>query len=388
MIPTAGGLELPAAAEYRQAVSRLRFDVEASRGRLHPQPEHAYRDAFQRDRDRIIHARAFRRLQFKTQVFAVPTTDHARNRLTHTLEVAQISRTVAAALGLNETLAEALALAHDIGHAPFGHTGEEVLNRRMAAYGEEFDHNIQALRIVGKFERRYAAFPGLNLTFEVREGLIKHSRDYDERSYPYLAPYRLDERPPLEAQLIDLCDEIAYNCADLDDALAVGILAPETASAAVGWFGEELGQARLRYREVAPELQIQEALRGLLGRLAEGVIVGTAAAALEAGAETADDVRRFPARLARFTEGARRASVQLRTLLRRHVYEEPALVEILDGFARMVDEVFGYLLKHPDAVPQVREHRVGDDPLERAVCDYIAGMTDGFVVERHREWVK
>ena len=191
--------------------------VTRSRGRRFPEPPHPYRNDYQRDRDRIIHARAFRRLEAKTQVFTRRYSDHFRNRLTHTLEVSQISRTIAGALGLNVDLAEALALVHDIGHPPFGHAGEKALNTAMRDHGLIFDHNLHALRIVEDFEQRYAAFRGLNLTFEVREGIIKHSRDYSRRRHPELAEYLLDQRPPLEAQLIDLTDEIAYNTADLDD---------------------------------------------------------------------------------------------------------------------------------------------------------------------------
>src|SRR5512138_1214712 len=183
--------------------------VEKSRGRRYPEPAHPYRNDFQRDRDRIIHSRAFRRLENKTQVFTRRHSDHFRNRLTHTIEVAQIARTVAAQLGLNADLVEALALVHDIGHPPFGHSGERALDAAMRAHGESFDHNLHALRIVEDFELRYAAFRGLNLTFEVREGIIKHSRDYAPAEFPELSEYLLDERPPLEAQIIDLADEIA-----------------------------------------------------------------------------------------------------------------------------------------------------------------------------------
>ena len=191
--------------------------AEDSRGRRYPEPSHPYRNDFVRDRDRVIHARAFRRLEDKTQVFTRRYSDHFRNRLTHTLEVSQISRTVANELQLNADLVEALALAHDLGHPPFGHAGERALDEAMQAYGLRFDHNLHALRIVEDFERRYIAFPGLNLSFEVREGIIKHSHDYSAAEHPELAEYLLDQRPPLEAQLIDLTDEIGYSTADLDD---------------------------------------------------------------------------------------------------------------------------------------------------------------------------
>src|SRR5256885_4628366 len=198
-----------------QSLAPYAVQVEDSRGRRHPESPHPYRNDFQRDRDRVIHSRAFRRLEAKTQVFSRRYSDHFRNRLTHTIEVAQISRTIAEQLGLNVDLVEALALVHDIGHPPFGHAGEKALDTAMRAYGESFDHNLHALRIVEDFELRYAAFRGLNLTFEVREGIIKHSRDYSSAAYPHLGEYLLDQRPPLEAQLIDLTDEIGYDTADL-----------------------------------------------------------------------------------------------------------------------------------------------------------------------------
>src|SRR5690349_16896191 len=217
--------------------------VETSRGRRFPEPQHRYRNDFQRDRDRVIHSRAFRRLEAKTQVFTRRYSDHFRNRLTHTIEVAQIARTIALQLGLNEDLVEALALVHDVGHPPFGHAGEKALDAAMRAHGSFFDHNLHALRIVEDFEMRYAAFRGLNLTFEVREGIIKHSHDYDRAEFPELAEYLLDQRPPLEAQLIDLADEIAYNTADLDDGYEAHLLSLEDICAGLPVF-------RSFYREV------------------------------------------------------------------------------------------------------------------------------------------
>jgi len=212
------------------------MEVGKSRGRRYPEPPHPYRNEYARDRDRVIHSRAFRRLESKTQVFTTRYSDHFRNRLTHTLEVAQIARTVAGALYLNADLAEALALVHDIGHPPFGHAGEHKLDELLRPHGDTFDHNLQALRIVEQFEQRYLDFPGINLTFEVREGIVKHSRDYDPAQYPALSEYLLDERPPLEAQLIDFVDEIAYNTADLDDGYEAHVLEIEMICAEVPLF--------------------------------------------------------------------------------------------------------------------------------------------------------
>src|SRR6266849_7959040 len=210
--------------------------VEQSRGRRYPDPQHPYRNDCQRDRDRVIHSRAFRRLEAKTQVFTRRYSDHFRNRLTHTIEVSQISRTIAGALGLNVDLAEALALVHDIGHPPFGHAGEKALDAAMRAQGLFFDHNLHALRIVEDFEMRYAAFRGLNLTFEVREGIIKHSHDYSVQEHPELEVYLLDKKPPLEAQLIDLADDVAYDTADLDDGYEARLLSLEAIRAGVPVF--------------------------------------------------------------------------------------------------------------------------------------------------------
>src|ERR1700731_3799023 len=228
--------------------------VEQSRGRRHPEPQHPYRNDFQRDRDRVVHARAFRRLEAKTQVFTRRQSDHFRNRLTHTLEVAQIARTIAAQLGLNQDLVEALALVHDVGHPPFGHAGEKALDTVMRQHGFSFDHNLHALRIVENFELRYAAFRGLNLTFEVREGIIKHSRDYAAEDHPELAEYLLDQRPPLEAQIIDLTDEIAYTTADLDDGYEAHLLTIDQIADGSELFDRYYGESKIRYPDAPDKL--------------------------------------------------------------------------------------------------------------------------------------
>src|SRR6267143_2957744 len=241
--------------------------VENSRGRRHPEPPHPYRNDFQRDRDRVVHARAFRRLEAKTQVFTRRYSDHFRNRLTHTIEVAQISRTIAAQLGLNTDLAEALALVHDLGHPPFGHSGEKALDAAMRQHGFSFDHNLHALRIVEDFELRYAAFRGLNLTFEVREGIIKHSRDYDVKEHPELAEYLLDQRPPLEAQLIDLADEIAYNTADLDDGYEARLLSLDDIRAGIPVFERFYVEVEKIYPDAPEKLKFNEIIKRMLDRL-------------------------------------------------------------------------------------------------------------------------
>src|SRR2546426_3681122 len=246
--------------------------VEHSHGRRFPEPPHPYRDDFQRDRDRVVHARAFRRLDSKTQVFTRPFSDHFRNRLTHTLEVSQIARTIAAQLGLNVDLVEALALVHDIGHPPFGHAGEKALDTAMREHGYFFDHNLHALRIVEDFEIRYAAFRGLNLTFEVREGIIKHSRDYRVEQFPELEEYLLDKKPPLEAQLIDLADEVAYDTADLDDGYEARLLSLEDIRAGVPVFRRFYRETEQMYPDVIEKLKFNEALKRMLDRFASDLI--------------------------------------------------------------------------------------------------------------------
>src|SRR6185437_11739574 len=249
-------------------------------GRAYPEHPHPYRGPFARDAARILHARAFRRLAGKTQVFTrIPDeslSDHSRGRLTHTLEVTQISRTATRALGLNEDLAEALALAHDIGHPPFGHAGEKALDKALRAHGLRFDHNLHALRIVTWFEERYAAFRGLNLTLAVREGIVKHSRDYSPIEYPELSEYFLDFQPPLEAQLIDLADEIAYLTADLDDGLDSGMFSLDEVCDSLPLFRALHDAARARYPAAAPRLAVNEALRGLLDALVNDLASETA----------------------------------------------------------------------------------------------------------------
>src|SRR6185437_11446358 len=247
--------------------------------RRYPEPDHPYRNAFQRDRDRVIHSRAFRRLEAKTQVFAPGFSDHFRNRLTHTIEVSQIARTVANVLELDEELTEALALGHDIGHPPFAHAGEDALNRQMQRFGERFDHNVHALRIVESFEQRYARFPGLNLTFEVREGIVKHSRDFAPGEFPELDEYLPGLRPPLEAQLIDLCDEAAYNTADLDDGYLAGLVAVEDACAQVAEFAELWEAAEMQFPGAPESVRVKEVVRGLINVLVTGLLQGTMDAA-------------------------------------------------------------------------------------------------------------
>jgi dGTPase len=358
------------------ALSRLRFPVERSRGRRYPELAHPYRNEFRRDRDRVVHARAFRRLENKTQVFTPGLSDHFRNRLTHTIEVSQIARTVASVLGLSEDLTEALALAHDIGHPPFGHAGEAELNSMMRRFGEQFDHNLHALRIVESFENPYPRFSGLNLTFEVREGIVKHSRDFAPGEIPELEEYLPGLRPPLEAQLIDLCDEIAYNTSDLDDGYSAGMVSLGDARACIEKFAELYETTEFQFPGLSERVRLKEVVRGLIDGLVSGLIEGTIAAG--ANYTDVDAVRAHPQRVARFTPEAARTSAQLKRFLRESVYESPALVQARGESVAQIAALFKFLLEHPDRMPAAYREESAGQPLHRQVCDYIAGMTDGF----------
>jgi dGTPase len=359
--------------------------AEDSRGRRHPEPPHPYRSDYARDRDRIIHSRAFRRLESKTQVFSTRYSDHFRNRLTHTLEVAQIARTVAGALGLNTELAEALALAHDVGHPPFGHAGEKKLDELMRAFGASFDHNLHALHIVEHFEQRYLDFPGLNLTFEVREGIVKHSRDFSSAQYPELAEYALDERPPIEAQLMDWVDEIAYNTADLDDAREAGLLPLEDLLREAPVFREMYAAVDATHREAREKLKFNEALKRVLDLLATDLIETTRRRTAESRAASADEIRRAPKRLAGFSETAAARNAELKRFLTTRVYNHPAITKDRDRSVRCLEELFLYYLDNPEAMPPFYTELAAHEPRYVVVCDYVAGMTDLFLLRRHHD---
>jgi dGTPase len=359
-------------------LARLRFPVEQSRGRSYPEPEHPYRNGFQRDRDRVIHSRAFRRLEAKTQVFSPGLSDHFRNRLTHTIEVAQIARTLASVLQLDEDLTEALALAHDIGHPPFAHAGEEELNRQMARFGEGFNHNLHALRIVESFEQRYARFPGLNLTFEVREGIIKHSRDFQPGELPEFDAYLPGLRPPLEAQLIDLADEVAYNTADLDDAFGAGMLTAEDVAECVPQYRAIYEAVETQFPGATDRERFHESLRQLVDVLVSGLIEGTVEAARAAGVRSWDEVRTFERRIAAFTPEAAATSVSLKQFLYSKVYARAPLAQDRQRSMAMIAELFDYFLEEPGRLPLPYAEQASGSSAARVICDYIAGMTDVF----------
>jgi len=348
-----------------------------SRGRECPEPRHAYRTEFQRDRARIIHARAFRRLEYKTQVFLNGTGDHLRTRLTHSIEVASIGRTIARALALNEDLAEAIALAHDLGHSPFGHSGEEMLDECMREHGG-FDHNKQSLRVVELLETVYPAFPGLNLTFEVREGLRKH----DEY---YVSPVGDGEKyqcPSLEAQVADLADEITYYSHDLDDAVDFEILQTAQLDETEVWRRSH-DSVSARYPDVRePELH-KLIISAITDVQVRDVVTTSAEAIARVGVQSADEVRRQDGPLIRYSDERRTANQELRRFLYKNVYYHPRVAEVNQLACQMLRGVFDAYVAAPDLLGDAATRRIESEGLHRTVCDYIAGMTDRYLLEEH-----
>jgi dGTPase len=361
------------------------MQVEESQGRRYAEPPHPYRNDYERDRDRILHSRAFRRLENKTQVFTRRYSDHFRNRLTHTLEVAQISRTVAKALGLNTDLVEALALVHDVGHPPGGHSGESELDRLMQEHHDAFGHNLHALRIVESFEQKYAAFPGLNLTFEVREGIIKHSCDYLPSTHPELKEYRLEERPPLEAQLIDVADEIAYNCADLDDGYEAKLLTLLLIRESLPMFDRIYRAVERKYPAAVEKLKFNEALKRLLDTLVTDLIESTRVRLAGKEIQSLQQVRVCTQRLIALGPRMRRENQKVKEFLYARLYSHQNVNSERKRLTGCIRRLFAYYLKHPRSLPTFYFDEAQHEPLHRVVCDYIAGMTDHYLLERHRK---
>jgi dGTPase len=369
-------------------LSHLRLAPERARGRKYPEPSHPYRNDYQRDRDRIVHSRAFRRLEGKTQVFARGLSDHFRNRLTHTLEVSQIARTVASVLHLNEEFTEALALAHDLGHPPFAHSGETELSRQMERFGDSFEHNLHSLRIVDHVEQRYARFDGLNLTFEVREGIVKHSREVEPGENPLLEEFLPGLKPPVEAQLIDLADEIAYNTADLDDAFSAGLIDFNDISTAVPYFGERVEAAETMYPGASDQIRFHEVQRDLINFLVTGLIEGTYRQAEIHKPQTVDDVRSLGTRLASLTPQAAELNNQIRRLLVDRVYQSLPLREERKLGTVKIAWLFEYLCEYPDNISSGFREQLETEPVHRVVCDYIAGMTDNYFLKTYETFAE
>jgi dGTPase len=353
--------------------------------RAFPAPSHAERTPFQRDRERIVQARAFRRLAGKTQVFTSRASDHFRSRLTHTIEVAQIARHVACALGLNENLAEALALVHDIGHPPFGHAGERALDRCLAKYGLRFDHNIHALRICEHFEQRYAAHRGLNLTLGVREGIIKHSRDYSAETHPELAIYFLDEAPPLEAQIIDLADEIAYLTADLDDGIESGLLQIEHVRKHVRILARCFERVEMVHGEADETYLFNEALQLMQNILTDDLIATTRANLAENQLDSLAAIRAHRRRIAVFSPEVEAERKQEKQYLYDHLYTCPELELEHQKAEEVVTALFDFWMENPEELPQGYIDEVAAEGLPRVVADYIAGMTDAYILLQYAQ---
>jgi dGTPase len=353
-----------------------------SLGRRHEETFKDSRPAFERDRDRIIHCAAFRRLEYKTQVFVNHEGDYYRTRLTHSLEVAQIARGIARSLHLNEDLAEALALSHDLGHTPFGHTGEDVLNRLMADFGG-FEHNRQSLRIVEELEERYPGFNGLNLTFEAREGIIKHSSEYDRPQQGDVADYRPDLRPTLEAQIIDYADEIAYNNHDIDDGLKAGFISLEELSGVELW-RETSDQVGRKFPSLDQERHVCQTISHLIGRFIDDLVSTTRQNVQAAPIASLDDVRRHPSALVAFSPELRRKNRELKSFLYSRLYHHFKVERMRVKAERFITLLFESYIRTPSLLPLGQQKKFDLYGRERAICDYIAGMTDRFALDEYK----
>lgn len=350
-----------------------------TRGRVHKEDPPEWRTHYQRDRDRVIHSRAFRRLEYKTQVFLNGSGDHLRTRLTHTMEVAAITRNIARALRINEDLAETIALAHDLGHSPFGHKGEMVLNKLMKKYGG-FEHNRQSLRIVEELEQKYPQFDGLNLTWEVREGLIKHYTAYD---HPSKRKGFDAKSSSLEAQVANLADEITYYSHDLDDGLESGLLSDKRLCKDVRLWAEASRRIKKEYGDLPEESRRYFIIRCLIDGHVKDVVTTTEKHLADAGVKSADDVRLQPEPLVRYSERRRAANLELRDYLYENLYYNPVVHEPNTRAVRMLEELFNYYMKHPEQIGSRFRERARKEGWPRAICDYLAGMTDRYAIQEH-----
>lgn len=351
-----------------------------SRGRVYKEPASPWRTEYQRDRDRVIHSRAFRRLEYKTQVFLNGTGDHLRTRLTHTMEVAAIARGIARALRLNEDLTETIALAHDLGHSPFGHRGEHVLDRLMKGHGG-FEHNRQSLRVVEQLEQKYSGFPGLNLSWEVREGLVKHFTAYD---HPSKRKGFDAKNSSLEAQVANLADEITYYSHDLDDGLDARLLSEEELNRNVTVWRNAARKVTKEQGDMPDECRRYAIIREMIDGQVRDVVETTEKLIVAAGVKSADDVRLHRAALVQYSAARRKLNQEMRKYLYRNLYFSKQVDEANTRAVRILAEVFNFYLKHPKAIGEQSQKRIRREGLHRAVCDYIAGMTDRYVLHEHQ----
>lgn len=350
-----------------------------SKGRVYPEKEPAYRTSFQRDRDRILHTTAFRRLEYKTQVFINYEGDYYRTRLTHTLEVAQIGRTMAHALGTNDDLVEAICLAHDLGHPPFGHAGEITLARLMIDHGG-FDHNKQSLRIVTELEQRYTDFPGLNLTWEVREGVVKHESEYDIADASGFDP---ELRGHLEAQITNVADELAYTAHDLDDGLRSGMITPRMLEGNTLW--EILAESVSWHDQELDDLTRHRLVRRLIGMEVTDLVQATNERLRDSNIRSVDELQRLPYNVIGFSEDMHRRNRQLKDFLYANLYRHHRVVRMAVKAEHILSNLFNTYCAEPAILPKHVQGKISANGLERTVCDYIAGMTDRFAVEEHRK---
>ena len=362
-----------------QALAPYACRSKESRGRAYPEDEPEYRTAFQRDRDRILHTTAFRRLEYKTQVFINYEGDYYRTRLTHTLEVAQIGRTICRALGANEDLLEAIILAHDLGHPPFGHSGEIILSRLMQDYGG-FDHNKQSLRIVTKLERRYPEFPGLNLTWEVREGIVKHESEYDTAD---ASEYNPGLRGHLEAQVANIADELAYTAHDLDDGLRSGMISPQMLAGITLW---EILADSVGWRDpTLDDLMRHRLIRRLIGMEVTDLVQATHARLLESNVKSVEELQRLSYNVIGYSEDMHRRNRQLKDFLYNNLYRHHRVVRMAVKAEQIISDLFRAYQSEPAILPRHIQELIEEHTLERTICDYIAGMTDRFAVDEHQK---
>jgi dGTPase len=349
-----------------------------SRGRKYPDEEHAYRTAFQRDRERVLHTTAFRRLQGKTQVFVVTEGDYFRTRITHTMEVAQIGRSIARALGANEDLVEGICLAHDLGHPPFGHSGEATLSTLMEKYGG-FDHNQHSYRIITELEQRFPDFPGLNLTYEFREGIVKHETDYDVVGQH---AYESHLRGTVECQIASVADELAYNAHDLDDGLRAGLLNPDDMTD-LGWWKRTMESLGMKVGEPFTDLLRHRFVRRLIGLLSTDLVQEAAKRIDAARVNGVDDVRHHKELLVTFPDATLKLNREWKAYLYEHMYRHYRVMRMHTKSARVLEDLFHTYNADPRILPDSTRAKLDGRPVERVVCDYIAGMTDRFALDEH-----
>jgi len=351
-----------------------------SKGRAYPEDEHPYRTVYQRDRDRVIHTTAFRRLEYKTQVFIITEGDYYRTRLTHSVEVAQIGRTIARALRANEDLTEAICLAHDLGHGPFGHSGEEALNKLMADHGG-FDHNHQGLRIIEELEQRFPDFDGLNLTWEVREGMLKHESEYDKGMVFAYDPHL---RGTLEAQIVNLADEIAYTTADLDDGLRSGMITPAQLTRDSALWQLVTAELGINGKTATCDMDRHRIVRRLVGKEVTSVIEATYQMLNDNNIQSAADVRNMPHNLVRHRDDFIDMHKELKRFLYKNLYSHWRVMRMANKANRLIAELFSAFIKSPAILPTQTQEKLNTGSLHRIVCDYVAGMTDRFAIKEHK----